>query len=95
MARLPALRETNINLRTSAADKALIDQAAEVLGQSRSGFMLSASVQRARETLADRTRFVLDPEQFREFLAVLDAPLPEANIKALRALMSRKPIWEK
>lgn len=93
MARLPALRETHINLRTSAADKALIDRAAEAMGQNRSEFMLGASLQRARETLADQTRFVLDAPQWEAFHAALDAPLAAEAQAALQRLLRRKPPW--
>jgi uncharacterized protein (DUF1778 family) len=53
MATPSAPRETTVNLRAPAAQKALIDRAAEVLGQTRSSFMLEASVQRAESVLAD------------------------------------------
>lgn len=88
-----ALRETNINLRAQASDKALIDRAAELLGQSRSSFMLAAAVQRAQTVLADQTRFVLDEEQMTRFMAALDAPMenPEGFLK----LMNRTPLWER
>lgn len=93
MANPTALRETNINLRAQAADKALIDRAAELLGQSRSSFMLEASVQRAQTVLADQTRFVLDEPRLEAFLDVLDAPLPDPE--AVRRLLARTPAWER
>lgn len=93
MAHVPTLRETNINLRAQAADKALIDRAAELLGQSRSSFMLEASVQRAQTVLADQTRFVLSESDMDRFLAALDAPLPDP--KAVRRLLARTPAGER
>ena len=93
MANVPTLRETNINLRAQAADKALIDSAAEVLGQSRSSFMLEASVQRAQTVLADRTHFVLDESGMAAFLEALEAPLPDPE--ALKRLLARTPSWER
>lgn len=89
----PAPRESTINLRSSANDKALIDRAAGVLGVSRSQFILDASRQRAESVLIDRTRFELAPEAFAAFHAALDAPLPDPA--ALRKLLSRKPAWER
>lgn len=93
MASPTPLRETNINLRAPAADKQLIDSAAKVLGQSRSSFMLEASVERAQEVLADQTHFVLDEAQWAAFNAVLDAPIQ--NVEGLLRLMSHVPPWER
>lgn len=93
MASPTTLRETNINLRAQAADKALIDRAADLLGQSRSSFMLAASVLRAQTVLADQTRFVLDEEQMNRFLAALDAPM--ANPEGFLKLMNRVPLWDR
>lgn len=87
------LRESNINLRAQAADKALIDRAAELLGQSRSSFMMEASVQRAEAVLADQTRFVLDEDRMSAFLAALEAPMQDEA--AFLALMARVPVWER
>ena len=93
MANLAPLRETNNNLRAQAADKSLIDRAAELLGQSRSSFMIEASVQRAEAVLADQTRFVLDADRMAAFLAALESPMQDEA--AFRALMGRVPIWER
>lgn len=85
------IRESTINLRAPAATKAVIDRAAEALGVSRSGFMLEASMQRAESVLADRTRFVLNAEQMKQFHKALDAALP--NPEGLRRLLSRRAPW--
>jgi uncharacterized protein (DUF1778 family) len=92
MASPTPLRETTINLRAQVAEKALIDRAAELLGQSRSSFMLEASVQRAQTVLADQTHFVLDEAQWAAFNAALDAPLP--NPDAVRRLLALAAVRE-
>lgn len=84
-------RETTINLRATQLQKDLIDRAAELTGQSRSGFMLDASVERAQSLLAERNRFVLSVEQMSAFHAALDAPLEQPE--ALRRLLERKAQW--
>ena len=48
--------------------------AAERQGVNVTDFILSAARERAEETLADRTRFVLQEEQWREFMEALDRP---------------------
>ena len=49
-----------INFRAPAAKQALIDHAVEVSGMNRTEFILDAVCEKAREVLADQTRFALD-----------------------------------
>jgi uncharacterized protein (DUF1778 family) len=88
-----AVASETINIRVPAATKSLIDRAAEELHESRSSFMLEASLSRAESVLADRTRFVLTSEQMRRFNAALEKPLP--NPKALSKLLKRRAPWAK
>ncbi len=82
-----------INLRVSTATKRLIDRAADEMHESRSSFMLEASLVRAETVLADRTRFTLTEQQMRRFEAALEAPLP--NPEALAKLLKRRAPWSK
>ena len=84
-------REKTINLRTTSAQKVVIERAAETSGKTRTAFILDATLQRAEAVLADRKYFVLSDAQMNRFVAALDAPLP--NPGALRSLLSRKPHW--
>lgn len=87
-----APRETTINLRAPTARRALIDQAAEVLGKSRTDFMLDAASEKAQQVLLDRTVFALDNKRFRQFTRMLEAPL--ATGKAVKKLLQRRAPWE-
>lgn len=80
-----------IQIRASAAAKALIVQAALLKGQKLSEFMLESARQRAEETLLDQRVFVLDPAAHARFLALLDAP-PVIE-SAVKARFARKPPW--
>jgi len=82
-----------INIRVPAARKSLIDRAAEAVNETRSSFMLEASIARAETVLADRTRFVLGEKQMTRFLEALEAPLP--NHSALLRLLNRRAPWSK
>jgi uncharacterized protein (DUF1778 family) len=86
-------RGETINLRASRRQKALIDQAAEALGRSRSDFMLDTACREAEEVLLDRRYFVLSEEAFKRFTAMLDKP-PRDNPK-LRRLLETRPPWER
>lgn len=88
-----AIREKTINLRATPAQKALIERAAESTGQTRTAFVLDASLQRAEAVLADRTRFALSAAQMERFNHALEAPLPHPS--ALKKLLSRKPRWSR
>lgn len=88
-----ATRETTINLRAPAAQRALIDQAAQVQGKSRTDFMLEAACEKAQQVLLDRTVFALDHQRFTRFVELLDAPV-KTN-KALLKLLAKRAPWER
>lgn len=67
-------RGETINLRASGKQKAMIDRVAEVLGRSRSEFMLEAACRETETVLLDCRYFGLSPESFKRFMSVLDRP---------------------
>ena len=81
-----------INLRANRNQKALIDQAAQALGRTRSDFMLDTACREAQAVLLDRRYFALDEDAFKRFTAMLDKP-PKDNPK-LRRLLETRPPWE-
>ena len=85
-------RDTAINIRASRRQRDLIDQAAQVLGKSRSDFMLETACREAEGVLLDRTFFRLDRESYARFTALLDNPPPPSD--ELRKLLSTKAPWE-
>jgi uncharacterized protein (DUF1778 family) len=92
MATAVAARET-INLRAPAAQRALIDQAAQVQGKTRTDFMLEAAYEKAQQVLLDRIVFTLDAKSFDRFVKLLDAPV-KTN-KALSRLLAKRAPWER
>ncbi len=88
-----AARETVINLRAPASQRALIDQAAKVQGKSRTDFMLEAACEKAQQVLLDRAVFALDARRFRRFVELLDAPVDID--KALTRLLAKRAPWER
>jgi uncharacterized protein (DUF1778 family) len=81
-----------INIRAKAPQRDLIDQAADMLGRSRSDFMLEASMRAAQNALLDKTYFAASPEQFTAFQAMLDAPAVASD--RLRRTLSAKAPWD-
>lgn len=87
----PSRRET-LNLRIKPAERELIDRAAELLGKSRTDFVLDAARRAAEDALLDRVLFVVGPEAHSEFLGRLDAtPLPNGRLR--RTLQTGAP-WD-
>jgi len=82
-----------INLRASKKQKRLIDRAAELLGRTRSDFMLDTACREAKTVLLDGRYFGLSPDAFRRFTAMLDKPL--ASNPKLRRLLQTKAPWER
>ncbi|HWJ75647.1 MAG TPA: DUF1778 domain-containing protein [Kaistia sp.] len=81
-----------LNFRIRPGARALIDRAADLLGKTRTDFMIEAAERRAAEVLLDQNPIVVSPELFAAFVAKLDAP-PEPS-EALRRTMAARPPWE-
>jgi uncharacterized protein (DUF1778 family) len=86
-------RDTVINVRLTKMLRDLIDRAADVVGKTRSEFILESARTHAIDVLLDRRLFTLDAEQYEAFIKTLEEP-PAPNEKLKRLLASKSP-WEK
>lgn len=87
---IDAVAETKtqrVHLRVAAGDDELFRSAAAAADESLSEFLVESGRERAERVLADRTRFVLSPAEWRDFTAALDRPARE--IPALVELFRR------
>lgn len=73
----PALRSAKLDLRLTARDKHVLQEAAAVERRSVSDFVLHSALSRAEETLLDRRVFYVDAGGYDRFIAALDAPSRE------------------
>ncbi|NNM71627.1 DUF1778 domain-containing protein [Enterovirga aerilata] len=80
-----------VNLRIREDVRGLIDRAARAHGKTRSDFMIDAARRAAEDALLDQTLVRVDPESYRHYLAVLDAP-PDGEGFA-RLMKAPKP-WQ-
>jgi len=87
-----AQEPVTISIRAKAAQRDLIDQAAERQGRSRSEFMLDAACRQAEDVLLDQTYFALDAKSFEAFQALLDNPPPPTD--RLRRTLNAKAPWD-
>lgn len=83
----------SINLRIEAHTRQLIDDAAAVLGKTRTEFMIDSARREAIDVLLDQRLFSLDPERYDAFMQALDNP-PAPGPK-LKSLLRRVPAWKK
>ena len=83
----------SINLRIETGTRQLIDDAAAVLGKTRTEFMVESARRQAVDVLLDQRLFTLDSERYDAFMQALDNP-PAPGPK-LKALLRRTPAWQK
>jgi uncharacterized protein (DUF1778 family) len=85
-------REHRWNLRVDREEDEIVRAASNAAGTSYSNFIRDAAVTEAHRIVADRTRFVLDEENWRQFNELLDRP-PRVP-SGLRDLFSRPSVFE-
>ena len=83
-------RRDTLNLRIPAAERSLIDRAAESSGKTRTDFILEAARRAAEEALLDRAMLSVSPAAYAKFLARLDAP-PQPNERLRRTMRAKAP----
>lgn len=81
-----------VNLRVRTDTQSLIDRAANMLGRSRSDFMIEASRQAAEDAILDQRVIAVSGEAYNAFLAILDRPA-QAN-ELLRKTMQTSAPWD-
>ena len=84
-------RTGRINLRVSARQERVLRAAADLTGETLTGFMLAAATERAEEVVARAQRIDVRSDAFRRFVAALDAP-PEDMATLRRYARKRSPI---
>jgi uncharacterized protein (DUF1778 family) len=88
-----AHRRAVINVRIPINLRELIDRAADVLGKTRTDFILDSARTHAIDVLLDQRLFTLDADQYDSFVQALESP-PPPNEKLKRLFRSKAP-WEK
>lgn len=93
MATTTARRAEKIDIRLTAEAKETLRSAAAAQGRTVSDFVLDSALQRAAETLPDRTRFDLGAKQWAQFQALLDAP--PRDLPRLARLLKKSSVFER
>jgi len=71
---MPETKTQRVHVRVAATDDELFRSAAAAAHESLSEFLVESGRERAERLLAERSRFVLSPAQWRKFTAALDRP---------------------
>jgi uncharacterized protein (DUF1778 family) len=82
-----------IQLRVSASEKRLLQEAALASKKTLSEFILEKSVIEAEIALSQRTRFVLDSERWSKFIDLLERPV--TTKPALKKLLKEPSVLER
>lgn len=83
----------SINLRIDTSALQIVDDAAALLGITRTEFMVESARRQAVDVLLEQRLFTLDPDRYDSFVQTLDSsPAPGEK---LRALLGRTPQWAK
>ena len=85
-------KSDTIHLRIDPHSKDLIDQAAHIMGKTRSSFMIESASEIAERVLLGQTVFKLASEKWEDFNQDLNKN-PSQN-KRLRKLLAQKAPWE-
>ncbi len=77
MGSVESARRARINMRVSEHQERVLRAAADLSGETLTGFVLSVATERAEQVLERAQRVELDDEAFRRFVQALDAPVEE------------------
>lgn len=88
------MRDSTLHIRTTMADRTLIERAAEASGRNRTEFLLQAAREKAIQVLLDQTLFVLAKDRFESFQELIEKPIPADSMQALKAFRRRAAPWD-
>lgn len=88
MGEAPGERSGRINLRVSERQERILRAAADLTGETLTGFMLAAATERAEEVIARAQRIEVSADAFARFLAAIDGPVED--MKTLRRYAKKR-----
>jgi uncharacterized protein (DUF1778 family) len=90
-----SLAEVNIHLRARSQDRALIDQAAELVGSNRSQFMIASALKEAKNILLDQSTLHLDARTFQKVMDWMDAEATPFETEGMKRILQAKTPWRR
>jgi uncharacterized protein (DUF1778 family) len=95
MAEQTSLAEVNIHLRARSQDRALIDQAAELVGSNRSQFMMASALKEAKSVLLDQSTIYADAKTFQTVMDWMDSPATQSETDGMKRILQAKVPWQR
>jgi uncharacterized protein (DUF1778 family) len=86
--------EVNIHLRARVRDRAIIDQAAELVGANRSQFMMTSALKEAKNILLDQSTIYADAKTFQEVMDWMDAAATPAEAVGMKRILQARSPWQ-
>ena len=80
MGQVESKRQARINMRVSERQERVLRAAAELSGETLTGFVLGVATERAEQVLERANRVDLSAQAFGRFVAALDAPAQEMPV---------------
>jgi uncharacterized protein (DUF1778 family) len=77
MASAETARQGRINMRVSEHQERVLRAAADLSGETLTGFVLSVATERAEQVLERAQQIDISGEAFKRFVAALDGPIEE------------------
>lgn len=87
------MKTERLDLRVSREQKQLLEEAATYLERSVTEFVVQAASVAARDVMADRTQFVLSPDQWAAFSEAIDRE--PRYLPRLAALLAEPSVHDK
>jgi len=89
----PDVLSESVDLRMTPDTRRTLERAASASNKSLADFLVDSGLDAAADTMSERRVFRLDEKRWDAFMVALDTP-PQENPR-LRALLARKPVWNK
>lgn len=91
MASLNQRKDARVELRVTADQKQVIEEAAAIEGRTVTDFSATTLVERAQDVILRERQLRVEARQFDAFVAVMDQPA--RTVDGLRDLMTRKTVF--
>ncbi len=85
--------KVNVHLRARAQDRNTIDQAAQLVGVSRSRFMLASALKEARNVMLDQSTVFADAKAFQKVMDWMDVEVTPSEVVGMRRILDAKAPW--
>jgi uncharacterized protein (DUF1778 family) len=88
-----SISEVNIHLGARSQDRALIDQAAELVGANRSQFIVASALKEAKNVLLDQSTLYADAKIFQIIMDWMDSAATPTEAAGMKRILQATAPW--